>query len=365
MKNLNKVLKCQKTHVKILSFIYIPSIVLSLFSCKGDKIYNEESNTDVGFKVSLDPIDPIEKEKNIADILETTQDSLNFLFERMNLNIGKYLENNSIKIPSNSLYKYNLYERVLHALYYFDKEDCNSNVDLHNYLYISEIENKFLIDYILKQWKSVLNVEIYNKLIEEKSLMEEFILSQQNFLKTHIDEAYDDGSGSFIKYYSVADNINRDYLESLKDLYFTVTNSKIVELSYIPLDNDLFIKAYNHITNDLIPQQIGLDNIYYNRRYNDKRDKRAISNVKGTWEKLLSKRNEISGDLPQNLKDVWNNSTYRFQKSHLILLKNEFEGLGLTNNDMNNVLLPNSCSYKDLLDYPNFSTKWNEYVESI
>ena len=351
--------------MKILSIYLIALISFFLYSCKGDKSNYKESDTGIAYSINLVPIDSLSKGKNIVDILETKQDSLNFLFERMNLNIEKYIESNSIKIPVNSFEKYNLYERVLHALYDFDKEAYNYNAELYYYLYFSEIEDKFLIDYILKQLKSNINEEIYEKLVEEKSLIEEFILYQQNFLKTHIDEAYDDGSCSFIKYYSVADKINNDYLESLKDLYFTLTNSKTSKLNYFPLDNGFFIKEYNHITNDLIPQQIGLDNIYYNRSYNAKRDKKAISDVKESFWKLLSKRNEILQELQHDLNDIWNNSTYRFQKSHLILLKNEFEGLGLTNNDMDNVLLPDSCSYKDLLDYTNYSTKWNEYVESI
>lgn len=298
-------------------------------------------------------------------MLKTEKGSIKMLIKQMNLNIEKYIEENSIDVPVNAFDKYSLYEIVLHKLYDFNKKDWNSNAELHDYLHISEIEDKFLIDYILKQLKSNINEEIYEKLVEENSLIEEFILSQQNFIKTHIDEAYDDGSCSFIKYYSVADKIDSDYLESLKDLYFTLTNSKTSKLNYFPLDNNLFIKEYNHITNDLIPQQMGLDNIYYNRSYDEQRDKKAISDVKESFWKLLSKRNEILQELQHDLNDIWNNSTYRFQKSHLILLKNEFEGLGLTNSDVDNVLLPDSCSYKDLLDYPNFSTKWNEYLESL
>lgn len=64
--------------------------------------------------------------------------------------------------------------------------------------------------------------------------------------------------------------------------------------------------------------------------------------------------------LSANVKKVWDNSTNRFKKSHPILLKNEFEGLGRASNDMIKTLLPDNFTYEELFAYSNFSEKWKE-----
>lgn len=198
-------------------------------------------------------------------------------------------------------------------------------------------------------------------MVEERVLIDSLILAESDFLQSHIDDAYCDGSMWYCKYFYITSQINHDYNKSLKEIFLALNDNYISNYTYLELSDSIFEKEYEHIAYDLIPRKVLYDEGLV-RRYDESVDRNAILNIRSKWNDFMIVRNEIAENLPYDLKLVWNNATYRFQRSHLILLKNEFEGLGMTNKDMDRVLLSDSCSYEELFAYPNYSTRWNEYL---
>lgn len=76
--------------------------------------------------------------------------------------------------------------------------------------------------------------------------------------------------------------------------------------------------------------------------------------------------NALRSDKPTvNHRLVWDNATHRFQRPQLIIIKNEFVNLGIYGNEIEKCLLSDSCTDEQLMAYPNFSTKWNEYQKQF
>ena len=46
-------------------------------------------------------------------------------------------------------------------------------------------------------------------------------------------------------------------------------------------------------------------------------------------------------------------------------LKNEYEAYTILTIDKQALTLSDSCTYEELMAYPNFTTKWNEYIKQF
>ena len=336
----------------LLLFLII-SLLLS-FSCK-----KEHKNA----AYNLEPIDSIAKHRNVS-LLLASNDTLNkeAVFKKIDMEIARYIKAHNISMSEHAIERYSQTETLLHHLfdYYVPMEEM-TGADFWCYLKVDEMQIEFLNYYLLNECDMVLDNSISKYLFTEKNAIDSLSIAQCDFLRSHLDEAYHDGSMWYCKYFNIITWLEKDYNKSLKDLLVAIYHQFEDTTEYRELSADVFDKEYQHIAYDLIPQK----EIYCmdcNILYDESRDRKAILNEKTKWQEFMRLRGEILDLLPKELKPTWENSTYRFQRSHLILLKNEFEGLGITNNDMDSVLLSDSCSYEELFSYSNFSTRWNEYL---
>ncbi len=341
-----------KSKMKYLPIFLISLILLCAFGCGSkhqsdpkydisDSIYMGEDNILVGYIANKDSVFEIVKDRII-----------------------QYINQNGIAIPEHSIEKYLLIDSLLHIIY-DSKVSQVTTIDIEPDFAIAQHQVQFLNHYLLKEISKIATSELTKQLYKENTLIDSLISAQHRFLKTHIDNADYDGSCYSIKYYNTSLAVYRNRNESLRNLYFTMTDSNYhLDTQYRQLPNNLFEKEYAHILNELIPQKP----IFEDKplpRYNEKTDKEAVKMIRHAWHNFMEKRNEISYLLSGKQKNVWNNATYCFQRSHLIALKNEFEEMGVCGNEKAELLLSDTCTYEELLAYPNFTTKWNEHLKEF
>lgn len=364
--------------MNILQLFLIGLISLVSLSCRNKiQTYDiDESNkdNDISFKDEIieelsinpdihlyhfPPIDSIKFEHNLLLLKSIDNNNRDSVFNIITLELKSFIGLNNIEIPKNEKEKYELWEALFHHLYGYDWWNAQTMAEIYYYSHITELGDNYLIYYLQSQLFSKINRTLAGKLKEEQILKDSLISAQREYIKTHIDEAIDEGSSSNMKYYTVASLINKDYMASIGDLYFTLMNDYTICMDYQNIPKQLFDKEYNHISHDLIP----VKSEYYdiNPNYDENKDRQALRNEKKAWEKFIAKRQEISNILSGNKKKTWDNATNRFKKSHLILLKNEFQGLGIIGYDMLKTLLSDTCTYEELFAYPNFSTQWKNF----
>lgn len=337
--------------MKHLPIFLISLILLCVVGCGGkhqsDPKYNISDSTYL-------------EEDNILGFIEN-EDSV---FKIVEDSIMQYINQNGIAIPENPIDKYDLIDSLLHIIYDL-KVSQGATIDINSDFAIAQHQIQFLNHYLLKEISKIATSELTKQLCQENILTDSLISAQHRFLKTHIDNADYDGSYGFIKYYNTSLSVYRDRNKSLKSLYFTMTdNNYHSDTQYRQLPNRLFEKEYSHILNELIPRKPILADKPL-ARYDEKADNEAVKMIRQAWHNFMEKRKEISYLLSGKQKDVWNNATYCFQRSHLIVLKNEFEEMVVCINEMENLLLDNTCTYEELFSYPNFTTKWNEHLKEF
>ena len=307
------------------------------------------------------------RDNQIEEYMNWYYDSI---LNSMNDRFKIYLIKNNIKIPDFPTLKLQKIEDIFHIL--FDYEFYSeSPIDISRSMEAQTNQLELLNLYILKELKDIVSDSLYSKLTEERFYVRQLINSQHDFLRKHFDNALDGGQFKFIKYYQVEIKILQDWQNSLKDLYFAFlipSDTAIYKTYpyYSPISNIHIDCSYNHIIDDLIPlRPYELYRESLEPTYDPEADKIAAQNLKSTWFQFIDNREKISKFLSDDKKGIWNNATNRFKRSNLILIKNEFQGLGYCSNDILSVILPDTCSYKELFFYSNFSTKWKEYCDPL
>lgn len=91
----------------------------------------------------------------------------------------------------------------------------------------------------------------------------------------------------------------------------------------------------------------------------------ALLHERKMWSEWMTYRKIVSKALPNDLCKIYNGCTNLIMRAKLHQLKNQNEGLGLINDDIVRCLLPDSCSDKELLEYPGFNVIWDKYLESL
>lgn len=87
----------------------------------------------------------------------------------------------------------------------------------------------------------------------------------------------------------------------------------------------------------------------------------ALRNEQGCWNKWMGYRERLSKNLPQDIREGYDECTNLTMRTKLIQLKNQNEGLGLASDEMIECLLPDDCSDKALLEYPCFNVVWKKH----
>lgn len=82
---------------------------------------------------------------------------------------------------------------------------------------------------------------------------------------------------------------------------------------------------------------------------------KAIEHEWQLWNEWMGFRKTVSKSLPKDMRKIYDGCTNLTMRTKLLQLKNQNQGLGLINDYIDSCLLPDSCSDKELLDYPGFN----------
>ena len=90
----------------------------------------------------------------------------------------------------------------------------------------------------------------------------------------------------------------------------------------------------------------------------------ALLNERKIWDEWMAYRITVSKALSDDLCKIYNGCTNLLVRTKLYQLKNQNEGLGLINDDIDRCLLPDGCTDKELLEYPGFNVALEMYLDS-
>ena len=194
----------------------------------------------------------------------------------------------------------------------------------------------------------------------EVTIADSLLATQYKWLHSHFDTTQEEsGTSSNFKYYDIhaemleLQNKNlRELLEALSDSNYNKTVEH--KISSTQLENE-----YRHLYANRIPYY-GNDSVY-----NMEDDKANLKAEIASWNKMMIQRSKIAASLHGRLKTACDIGTYRLMFNRLRQLKNEYEAYGLMSGEMRENVLSDSCTYEELMAYPNFSTKWNECLKQF
>lgn len=150
---------------------------------------------------------------------------------------------------------------------------------------------------------------------------------------------------------------------SLADFYFALTDSldyenrhkrsmigsyELEKHSVVP--EDMVIKEYRRFINSLAEDEFA---------YPLSLRKTALSLEMDAWKKWMTCRKEVSSLLTGQVKDCFDNSTNNVRRLKFIMLKNRYQGYGLTSGEVLSCLMPYDISDAEL-DGPSFDEKWSK-----
>ena len=91
----------------------------------------------------------------------------------------------------------------------------------------------------------------------------------------------------------------------------------------------------------------------------------ALVHERKRWDEWMSYRKTVSQPLPKDLRKIYDGCTNLTKRTKLHQLKNQNEGLGLINDYIDSCLLPESCTDRELLDYPGFNVVLKMHSEDL
>lgn len=86
--------------------------------------------------------------------------------------------------------------------------------------------------------------------------------------------------------------------------------------------------------------------------------RKALSDERDAWKEWMSSRRLVSSRLTGLCKDAYDNSTNNVRRRKLIMLKNRYQGFGLTSGDIMDCILPYTCKDSEM-DGFSFEKRWN------
>ena len=150
--------------------------------------------------------------------------------------------------------------------------------------------------------------------------------------------------------------------ESLADFYFALTDS----LDYKIRHKKSVISEYDLVKHSTIQEERVLkeyrlfmdsleeDDIYYPVPERI----RALERDMDAWKKWQKSRATVSSLLTGLCKEVYDNSTNSVRRHKYIMLKNRYQGYGLTSNDVMECLIPYTATEEEL-GGPSFNERWD------
>lgn len=150
---------------------------------------------------------------------------------------------------------------------------------------------------------------------------------------------------------------------SLADFYFALTDSldykvrhkksviSIYELEkHTEIQEEKVLREYRDFINSLEEDEFA---------YPISQRKNVLTMEMNAWRKWMKSRKEVSSLLTGLVKECFDNSTNNVRRNKLIMLKNRYEGYGLTSGEVLSCLLPYDVT-DDELNGPSFDEKWKK-----
>ena len=150
---------------------------------------------------------------------------------------------------------------------------------------------------------------------------------------------------------------------SLADFYFALTDSldykvrhkksviSIYELEkHTETQEETVLREYRDFINSLEEDEFA---------YPISQRKNVLTMEMNAWRKWMNSRKEVSSLLTGLVKECFDNSTNNVRRNKLIMLKNRYEGYGLTSGEVLSCLLPYDVT-DDELNGPSFDEKWKK-----
>ena len=245
--------------------------------------------------------------------------------------------------------------RVLYAPSNFSHtSDSDWEVNINGLLeYLNWELWQILKPYIGRQW-------VVNLMEKESAITDSLIVAQQDWFRTHFDATQEwIGSTYNLKYYRIRREMLYIENENMKELLQCLTDSTYVFSQLPNIPNSVLRKESNHILNYIIP--------YYENDsvYNASLDRTAFLQENQWWEKLIRIRKKIRELIREDAVKAFDNGSSRLMFNRLRQLKNEYEAYTILTIDKQALTLSDSCTYEELMAYPNFTTKWNEYIKQF
>ncbi len=149
--------------------------------------------------------------------------------------------------------------------------------------------------------------------------------------------------------------------ESLADFYFVLTDSLDYEIRH----KKSMIGAYEIERHSALPEEKVLREYQSfmssleedGLAYPVPQRKKALSLEMEAWKKWMTCRKEVSSLLVGQVKECYDNSTNNVRRLKFIMLKNRYQGYGITSGDVLSCLIPYTATDAEL-NGPSFDEKW-------
>ena len=92
---------------------------------------------------------------------------------------------------------------------------------------------------------------------------------------------------------------------------------------------------------------------------------KAIEHEWQLWNEWMAFRKTVSKSLSRDIRRIYDGYTNLTMRTKLLQLKNQNAVCGLFGSGVLEHVLPDSCSDKELLEYPGFNVVWDKYLDSL
>lgn len=141
---------------------------------------------------------------------------------------------------------------------------------------------------------------------------------------------------------------------SLSDFYYTLTDGpeKFDMERHVNLTEQKVLNEYKRFIDSFVE-----DEAYYPVP----KRMEALSFEIEAWKNWMYARNSVSSLLSGQFKEIYDNATNNVRRMKYIMLKNRYNGYGVTSNEVYELLIPYTVSDEEL-DGPSFDEKWNHLL---
>lgn len=202
--------------------------------------------------------------------------------------------------------------------------------------------------------------KVINLMNEEKGITDSLLKAQYELFRNHFDATQQwIGTACNLKYYSIENEMLKTQNQNMREILEAVTDSTYNKSVPHKIPMILLEHEYNNILTNRIPY-FENDSIY-----NEVKDRECFKIELEIWTRLLHQRQTISNMIRKDAKTAFDLGTYRLLFNRLRQLKNEFEAYEPMSGEIRSIVLSDTCTYEDLLVYPNLTTKWNEHLKQF